>query len=313
VPYVPDGQDAPNGIACNTQDGGYAIGVTKLTAAQGYTTVGLVTNSAGVKVAPVFNLSRPNFGAQATPAYNHVSNTYYISYEGSAGVVGKEVSAAGSPLTGEETIVSALGSIRDNVLAIRTDTGEYLQFAIGDNGQAKSQRFTTCTQTGSPSSITNLTATAGVRQIELAWTNPSECYFRGSMIRYRTDTFPTSITDGNLAVDKPRGEGSTDSYVHTGLSASLTYYYAVFAHDDASHFSPVAHASAMSFATGDFNRDRDVDQEDFGHIQACMASPADVVPPECADADFDSDLNVNSEDLDDFLGCFSAPAQLPGC
>jgi hypothetical protein len=142
-PYAPNGQDTPSGITCNTQDGRYAIGITKLTA-QGWTTVGLVVNSNGSQIAPVFNLSRPNFGAQATPAYNPVSNTYFISYEATASNVGgKEISAAGAPVAGEEAVINNFGAIRDNVLTIRPADGQYLQVAVSDAGVLAAQRFVT--------------------------------------------------------------------------------------------------------------------------------------------------------------------------
>ena len=48
----------------------------------------------------------------------------------------------------------------------------------------------------------------------------------------------------------------------------------------------------------------DVDQEDFGHIQACVAGYA-AVAESCADADLSGDRHVNRNDLGVFQGCMS--------
>ena len=64
----------------------------------------------------------------------------------------------------------------------------------------------------------------------LFWTNPCGS-FVGTMIRYRTDTYPTGPTDGTLVVDKSGTAGQSDYYMHTGLNNGTTYYYAAFAHD----------------------------------------------------------------------------------
>ncbi len=66
---------------------------------------------------------------------------------------------------------------------------------------------------------------------------------------------------------------------------------------------------------GDFDLDGDVDQEDFGHLQACLAGPA--VPqtdPACQDARLDSDDDVDRDDSTILLGCLRGaliPADAP--
>jgi hypothetical protein len=57
---------------------------------------------------------------------------------------------------------------------------------------------------------------------------------------------------------------------------------------------------------GDFDRDGDVDQEDFGRFQACLTGPAvPVVDPECLGANFDGDVDVDQVDFVIFQGCVS--------
>ena len=66
----------------------------------------------------------------------------------------------------------------------------------------------------------------------------------------------------------------------------------------------------------DFDRDGDVDQADFGHLQACFTeSVVDPIGPGCEDTDLDSDTHVDSDDLAVLQGC-SSGANVPyaaGC
>ncbi len=62
---------------------------------------------------------------------------------------------------------------------------------------------------------------------------------------------------------------------------------------------------------GDFDHDGDVDQGDFGHLQACLTGAG--VPqtdPDCSDARLDSNEDVSASDVALFLQCLSG-AQTP--
>jgi len=59
---------------------------------------------------------------------------------------------------------------------------------------------------------------------------------------------------------------------------------------------------------GDFDRDGDVDQADFGHLQACLSGPA--VPqtnPDCSNARIDGDGDVDQADAGLVRQCISGP------
>ncbi len=59
---------------------------------------------------------------------------------------------------------------------------------------------------------------------------------------------------------------------------------------------------------GDFNRDGDVDLEDFGAFQACYSGPGYEQPdPACAPARLDADLDVDINDFGLFQTCLSGP------
>ena len=85
-----------------------------------------------------------------------------------------------------------------------------------------SSNFTFTTQQGTdttpPGDVTNFTAVPGNTVVNLNWTNPTDSDYKGVMIRYRTDgTYPTSNTDGMLAMDRTEVAGSNDYFVHSGF------------------------------------------------------------------------------------------------
>ncbi|HPD29349.1 MAG TPA: alkaline phosphatase [Phycisphaerae bacterium] len=64
-------------------------------------------------------------------------------------------------------------------------------------------------------------------------------------------------------------------------------------------------------APGDFNRDNDVDQEDFGYLQGCLTPVGASLPPECRNADLTSDGRVDASDIVVFRACLSGPDVQP--
>ncbi|MBI4579048.1 MAG: DUF362 domain-containing protein [Planctomycetes bacterium] len=58
----------------------------------------------------------------------------------------------------------------------------------------------------------------------------------------------------------------------------------------------------------DFDNDTDVDQEDYGHFQACLTgSGMPPVDPACGDVPIDDDVDVDQSDLLVFVSCVSGP------
>jgi hypothetical protein len=59
---------------------------------------------------------------------------------------------------------------------------------------------------------------------------------------------------------------------------------------------------------GDFDGDWDVDQIDFGHMQACLTgSSQPLSDPACCNTRRDGDSDVDQSDVAAFLGCLSGP------
>jgi len=66
----------------------------------------------------------------------------------------------------------------------------------------------------------------------------------------------------------------------------------------------------------DFDQDGDVDQEDFAHVQACLAGEWMPIPsPDCDVADLDGDGDVGPSDITLFIDCKTNPgvAASPAC
>ena len=104
--------------------------------------------------------------------------------------------------------------------------------------------------TSAPGPVTTFAASPGDTQVSLTWHNPSDGDFAGAMIRYKTNGYPTSTTDGTLAVDKSGSAGANDEYTHSGLTNGIPYYYSAFAHDSASNYATKADAIATPWAVG---------------------------------------------------------------
>ncbi len=59
--------------------------------------------------------------------------------------------------------------------------------------------------------------------------------------------------------------------------------------------------------------DVDVDQADFGHLQACLSGAGVMYGPGCQDADLVVDNAIDGADLGWFLSCLNGAGQPPGC
>lgn len=125
--------------------------------------------------------------------------------------------------------ISSLSVMKANDLAVQTTF---------DN------RFRVTTPTTAPTAPTNLTVTAtSSSQVNLSWT----ASVSGSPTYYR---IMRSLTSGSGFVKIDSVSGSVTAYFNTGLGASTTYYYVVYA-VNAAGVSPASNqASATTLAAG---------------------------------------------------------------
>jgi hypothetical protein len=166
--------------------------------------------------------------------------------------------------------------------------------------------------TTSPSPVTGLTLQRFPSSIILNWTNPSTADFMGTRIRYKTTGFPIGPTDGVEIASRPNAPSTTDTFTHTSLVKGVTYYYAVFAHDEAINYATGTLGSAKIFP-GDFDGDDDVDMKDFAHLQNCFSGEGIPYGAGCTDADLNEDSDVDQSDFVTFLPCLAGADMPPGC
>jgi len=67
----------------------------------------------------------------------------------------------------------------------------------------------------------------------------------------------------------------------------------------------IAVTVVIETVAGDYDRDCDVDQSDFGYWQRCVNAPGIPPDPECMDCDLDADGFCNIDDLPILRGCMS--------
>jgi outer membrane protein assembly factor BamB len=101
-----------------------------------------------------------------------------------------------------------------------------------------------------PSSVVALTATAKDGSNKVEWVNPGGVY-GSTRVRFRTDTFPTTPTDGLPVNDVAGTANAADGLTHNGLVNGTTYYYSVFVNDGSGRFSSARTVKATpELATG---------------------------------------------------------------
>jgi hypothetical protein len=104
-----------------------------------------------------------------------------------------------------------------------------------------------------------------------------------------------------------RGSQTTTSYDPGTMAPNTTYYWRIDEVNAGGTTEGSVWTFLTTFAPGDFNEDGDVDQEDFGQLQACLDGWGDPQAAGCQEADLNHDTFVDQYDVDLFLQCFSGP------
>lgn len=126
--------------------------------------------------------------------------------------------------------------------------GQTISNILVSDGQTTTQDFSITALPPDP--VSGFTVGGADTINRLLWRNSYSGNNYATVIRYRTDTYPTGPTDGTLLVEWVGDGGNEVSYDHTGLTNSTTYYYAAFSRDNASpvHYSAAVTASGTPTA-----------------------------------------------------------------
>jgi hypothetical protein len=170
-----------------------------------------------------------------------------------------------------------------------------------------------------PAPVSSFAVAEGNTSNALTWQNSASGNANGIMLRYSTTAAPSTPSQGTLLLDQPASPGGQGQLTHSGLTNGTRVYYTAFAYFNGAsrYYAGGVSASGTPAVRPDFDRDGDVDQKDFGHLQTCFSGA--FVPqtdPNCLNARMDSsDEDVDTEDLGIFLGCLSGAGVLadPAC
>jgi glucose/arabinose dehydrogenase len=155
--------------------------------------------------------------------------------------------------------------------------------------------------------------------------NLSDDAFTVSNLGAGTVNFSVGVDQSWIAVNPTSGSSTGSSDVqqvtvsYTVASFAIgTYTATITVSDAAASNNPrtIPVTITVKGALADFDKDGDVDQEDFAHLQVCCNAVANQPPVTgCADADLDHNNSVNDADATVFLSCLSGPNAIanPAC
>ncbi len=146
------------------------------------------------------------------------------------------------------------GSDTSFVFAGVTGVTHYLTaFAYDDAYNYSTPAFAALTMWDSipPPALPHFEAAAGTCAVRLAWTNPFDPEFEGTLIRFSREAYPLEpdvgepVPNGNDGVFEDPAEIAV-AFVHEDLDCDTTYYYTAWAFDETHNYSDPSHARARS-------------------------------------------------------------------
>ena len=124
-----------------------------------------------------------------------------------------------------------------NLIGLTAETTYHMRVvsvdASGNIATSNDATFVT-TADAPPSNVSSFKVVEGDGQLVLSWVNPAENDFAGVRVRMCPIAFPVSLND---AACQTVFDGLAATFTHSGLVNNTTYYYGVFAYDQAGQFS----------------------------------------------------------------------------
>jgi hypothetical protein len=144
-------------------------------------------------------------------AFEPAARRFFSSFGTDTGMGGQESLTSGAAVGGQVVIGTGFYTSLSN--AVDTDSHRFLTAWEGLSGSYRILGQLYSATLGKPAAFT---ATTGDTQVQLAWQNPSDPHFTGTMIRVKTGGYPTGPTDGTLVVDKAGSPGYERQHVPFG-------------------------------------------------------------------------------------------------
>jgi hypothetical protein len=123
-------------------------------------------------------------------------------------------------------------------------TDDIMEFTVsGDSAPNGRFNYRYTTDIAPPPAVSDLQVVrTGSNTVSLSWTNPASSDFAGTIVRYRTDTYPASPSDGTWICDQYGAGGAEDGcdYEGSDIQPDRAYYLAAFAYDGVSNYSATA-------------------------------------------------------------------------
>lgn len=91
-----------------------------------------------------------------------------------------------------------------------------------------------------PKNVQNLAIKKGNEQLTISWKDPTDtvvenqtiCTWAGTKVVYKEGSYPTSPTDGTVAIDNKVRDAYENGYTITGLTNGITYYFRLFPYSE---------------------------------------------------------------------------------
>ncbi len=128
---------------------------------------------------------------------------------------------------------------------------------------------TPSSDTTPPDSVTGLSAISGNHQVILNWTNPTNADFVGVRVLRKESSYSNNYNDG-----VPIYNGSSNSYVDTGLNNNTTYYYTIFAYDAGPNYSVPGSGAKITATPYLIQSGMEIDVSPPGLVYNFSATPA---------------------------------------
>ena len=194
-----------------------------------------------------------------------------------------------------------------SILLTDLTSGTTYHFQVLSTDASSNQAFSddetfTTDADDSPGNVSGLSIEQGHAQLTLTWTNPTDADLAGIRVLRCLAGYPTGPTDSSCTVVST---SVTTSLAQTGLTNGTTYYYGVFAYDEAGQFASGALVSGTPQAPEEEvpSEEEEPSEEPGGEEEVPDSEPeepdAEEIPPSESSVNVPTSLGAEEGTLSD--------------